>query len=92
MKDSTAQVNERLRALTDALLSVDQALSRAAEQPTVDLTDEIAGLRDAAGRIRMIGSELPDPRIRQQAHQFSTDLSALIARAVIERGGGGAAV
>ena len=89
MNDTTAQVEDRLRALTDALLSVDQALSRAAEQPEVDLTEEIAGLRDAAGRIRTIGADIPDPRIRQWTHQLSTDLSALIARAVIERGGGG---
>jgi hypothetical protein len=91
MNDTTAQVEDRLRALTDALLSVDQALSRAAEQPEVDLTEEIAGLRDAAGRIRTIGADIPDPRIRQWTHQLSTDLSALIARAVIERGGGGGA-
>ena len=90
MKDSAAQVEDRLRALTDALLSVDQALSRAAEHPEVDLTEEIASLRDAAVSIRTVAAGIPDPRIRQRAHQLSADLSALVARAVIERGGGGA--
>ena len=90
MDDSTVKVEDRLRALTEALLSVDQALSRAVQHPEVDLTEEIASLRDAAVSIRTAAAEIPDPRIRQRAHQLSADLSALIARAVIERGGGGA--
>ena len=89
MNDTTAQVEDRLRALTDALLSVDRRC-RAAEQPEVDRTEGSPAFatrgphpHDRCGH--------PDPRIRQWTHQLSTDLSALIARAVIERGGGGAA-
>ena len=90
MDDSTVKVEDRLRALTEALLSVDQALSRAVQHPEVDLTEEIASLRDAAVSIRTAAAEILDCQIRQRAHQLSADLSALIARAVIERGGGGA--
>src|SRR6476661_1882416 len=44
MSDTTAHVEHRLCALSGAILSVDQALSRAAEHPEVDLTEEIASL------------------------------------------------
>src|SRR6476620_8358780 len=40
-------------------------------------------LRDAAVSIRTVAAGIPDPLIRQRAHQLSVDFSALIARTVI---------